>query len=216
MLVTPDQIRAARALKNWSQAELAARVDMATPSIGNIESGKHTPSLQTQTAIIDVFETAGIEFIDGGVRHNKHTVKSLQGHSGFAEFRAEVLADARNGALDICVSNVDERQFSKWGQGKVNETYKAEMKKINGLNFRILIEEEDTHLSASYATYRWLPKDIFGEISFYIYSDKTAIISFEDDDFNAFIIRHPRVTNFYRREFDRLWAKAYDVKEEKP
>ena len=209
MLVTPDQIRAARALKNWSQAELAEKVNMATPSIGNIEAGKHTPSQQTQAAIFEVFEAAGIEFIDGGVRHNPHTVKSLQGHSGFAEFRMDVLNEARNGALDICVSNVDERQFSKWGEGKVNDAYRAEMKKIPDLNFRILIKENDDFLSASYATYKWLPEDRFGEISFYVYGEKIAIISFEDDDFNAFVIKHPHVSNFYRREFDRLWKKAF-------
>ena len=215
MLVTPDQIRAARALKNWSQAELAERVSMATPSIGNIESGKHVASPQTQAAILEAFESAGIEFIDGGVRHNKHTVKSLQGHSGFAEFRADVLDEARNGALDICVSNVDERQFAKWGEGKVNEHYRAEMQKISGLKFRILIEEDDTHVSAGYAEYRWLPTDRFGEISFYVYSDKIAIISFEDNDFNAFVIKHPRVSGFYRREFERLWNKASTFKTEK-
>lgn len=211
--MTPDQIRAARALKNWSQAELAERVSMATPSIGNIESGKHVASPQTQAAILEVFEAAGIEFIDGGVRHNPHTVKSLQGHSGFAEFREDVLHEARKGALEICVSNVDERQFSKWGEGKVNDSYRAEMKKIPGLNFRILIKENDDFQSASYATYRWLPADKFGEISFYVYGEKVAIISFEDNDFNAFIIKHPRVSNFYRRDFDRLWKKSFSAEE---
>jgi transcriptional regulator with XRE-family HTH domain len=215
MHITPDQIRAARALKNWSQSDLAERVGMATPSIGNIEAGKHIASPHTQKAIIEAFEIAGIEFIDGGVRYNRHTVKSLQGHSGFAEFRADVLNDARNGALDICVSNVDERQFAKWGEGKVNENYKAEMQRIPGLHFRILIQENDTFLSASYATYKGLPKDIFGEISFYVYGDKTAIISFEDNDFNAFVLRHPRITSFYRREFDRLWKKAASAETKK-
>jgi transcriptional regulator with XRE-family HTH domain len=214
MLITPDQIRAARALKNWSQADLAQRVDMATPSIGNIEAGKHTPTPQTQNAIIEVFEAAGIEFIDGGVRHQNHTVKVLQGYDGFADFRADVLTHAQAGPLDVCVNNVDERQFDKWGEGKTNDNYFAQMKNIKDLSFRILVHESDTYLSASdYAAYRWLPEDMFGEISFYVYADKTAIISFEDDVFSAFIIKHPRVANFYRREFDRLWGKAFEQKE---
>jgi len=62
-----------------------------------------------------------------------------------------------------------------------------------------------------YASYRWLPEKIFGEISFYVYGEKVAIISFKNNDFNAFVISHKEIADFYRQDFGRLWTQARDI-----
>ncbi|MGB3272224.1 MAG: helix-turn-helix transcriptional regulator [Xanthobacteraceae bacterium] len=66
LMLTPAQIRAARALLNWSQADLAAASGVALQSIKNIETGKTDPRLSTATALCRALETAGIIFIDDG------------------------------------------------------------------------------------------------------------------------------------------------------
>lgn len=215
-MITPSQIRAARGLLQWTQGDLASRSGVSAPAITNIELEKQQPTIPTLEKIERAFTSAGVEIMrDGGVRPRQSGIVTYEGRQGFALFRQDVLETAKSGPVEICVSNVDEREFDKWGQGSVNDHYVAEMAKIKTFQFRILVQEGDTYFTGSqYARYRWLPQNLFGKISFYIYGSKTAIISFQDNNFSAFILHNNRVTDFYREEFDRLWeiAKPADGK----
>lgn len=212
MFITTAQVRAARALLDWNQSDLAQHAGLSKDHVANYEL-ERSKSLDVLEKIYTALTTEGIVFTEGeGVRKRNYEIRVLQGREGFAEFRADVLSDARLGPLDVCVSNVDEVQFEKWGSGKVNDDYRAGMAKIDTLRFRILIKENDKFLTgARYAAYRWLPEELFGEISFYVYGNKVAIISFIDDDFHAFIIGHSAIAGFYRKDFNRLWGQAHDI-----
>jgi putative transcriptional regulator len=50
-----NRIRVLRAEKGWSQAELAARVDVSRNSINAVENGKFDPSLPLAFRIADAF-----------------------------------------------------------------------------------------------------------------------------------------------------------------
>ncbi len=50
-----NHIRVLRAMKDWSQAELAERVHVSRNSINSIENGKFEPSLGLAFRIADVF-----------------------------------------------------------------------------------------------------------------------------------------------------------------
>ncbi|WP_082549502.1 helix-turn-helix transcriptional regulator [Mesorhizobium sp. Root552] len=63
-MLTPQQIRAARGLLNWSQRELAEASGVALQSIKNIETGKTDPRLSTATALRHTLESKGVIFID--------------------------------------------------------------------------------------------------------------------------------------------------------
>lgn len=65
-MLIPAQIRAARALLSWSQADLAAASGVALQSIKNIETGKTDPRLSTATALRRALETAGVVFLTDG------------------------------------------------------------------------------------------------------------------------------------------------------
>ena len=216
-MITPSQIRAARGLLEWTQADLSEKSGVSPSAITHIEKGKQEPTISTLEKIENAFVLAGIEIMaDGGVRPRSSGIVTFHGKDGFALFRQDVLNTAKSGQVEICVSNVDERQFDKWGEGVVNENYVSEMAKIKTFKFKILVQEGDTYFTGSqYASYRWLPENLFGKISFYIYGTKTAIISFEENDFNAFVLNHSRVTEFYREEFQRLWDIAKPLAGEK-
>ena len=64
-MITGAQIRAARALLNWSSAELADRAGAARQTIVRIEQidGLPNSKVQTLVEIKTVIELAGIEFI---------------------------------------------------------------------------------------------------------------------------------------------------------
>jgi transcriptional regulator with XRE-family HTH domain len=70
MEITPEQIRAARALLHLGQAELAARAHVSVVTIRRLERGQDSERVApgTVAGVRDVLEKAGAEFIPGGVR----------------------------------------------------------------------------------------------------------------------------------------------------
>ncbi len=64
MSLTPEQCRAARALLNWSQPDLAEAVDMTQKTITSFETGTRTPHPNNLAAIRAALEEAGVIFID--------------------------------------------------------------------------------------------------------------------------------------------------------
>jgi len=72
-MISPAQIRAARALIGWKQTELASAAGLSEMSVKNIERGSTDPRVSTLEAIRTALEAAGVEFIndergDGVVR----------------------------------------------------------------------------------------------------------------------------------------------------
>jgi transcriptional regulator with XRE-family HTH domain len=77
-MITPEQIRGARAMLGLTQAELARRAGISKTGLNNIESGSSDPKASTLRAIQQVLEAAGVEFISEngggpGVRLRKRT-----------------------------------------------------------------------------------------------------------------------------------------------
>ncbi len=70
MIISPEQIRAARALLRLEQDELARRAHVSVVTIRRLEAaqrpGRVTPA--TMEGVRQALEQAGAEFIEGGVR----------------------------------------------------------------------------------------------------------------------------------------------------
>lgn len=64
MSVLPAQIRAGRALVNWSQNDLVAASKVAKKTIADFEREARQPYARTLAAIRTALETAGVEFIE--------------------------------------------------------------------------------------------------------------------------------------------------------
>ena len=61
-----NRLRVLRAEREWSQAELAKRLDVSRQAVNAIETGKHDPSLGLAFKIARVFETPLDEIFDDG------------------------------------------------------------------------------------------------------------------------------------------------------
>jgi predicted transcriptional regulator len=80
MTLSRAQCRAARALLEWSQEELAQHASVTQKTIADFERGATTPYARTITKIIDALELAGVELLNGGapgarlspVRHSQN------------------------------------------------------------------------------------------------------------------------------------------------
>ena len=65
-MISRPQIRAARALLGWTQADLAENAGLSEISVKNIERGVAAPKASTMAALITAIEKAGVEFTNGG------------------------------------------------------------------------------------------------------------------------------------------------------
>jgi transcriptional regulator with XRE-family HTH domain len=64
LMISPAQCRAARALLDWSQQELADKAGVGVVTVRNFEGGSRAPHNSTMDVIKRCLESAGVEFID--------------------------------------------------------------------------------------------------------------------------------------------------------
>jgi transcriptional regulator with XRE-family HTH domain len=62
-MITPRQIRAARALLDWSQQNLADKAIVSLNALARLERGSVDPRASTLSAVEKALHRAGIEFI---------------------------------------------------------------------------------------------------------------------------------------------------------
>lgn len=209
-MITPAQIRAARALKSWSQSDLATRAGLAVPSIANIELGKQKPSAATLTKIYEAFDAADIKFLENdGVRRRTDAVHIYKGKKGFCDFMDDVYETVKKGGGEICVSNVDERDWIKWMTQEGYDKHAQRMAPFKeNINFRIIVKENDWFFIADkIAEYRWVPEEQFASVPFYVYGNKLAIILFLDEPL-IFLIHSEDAAQAFREKFDIAWEQA--------
>jgi len=63
-MLTPEQLRAGRALVDWSRDELADKSGVSPNTVWGFEQGRSDPKLSTLNKWRRALEAAGIEFID--------------------------------------------------------------------------------------------------------------------------------------------------------
>lgn len=211
MSITTAQIRGARGILNWSQQDLAQRTGISATSIGSIENGQTTPRESTLATIRKTFESAGIEFIGlEGIRQRSGDVRTYKGLDGFIEFYNDIYNTVRDNPAEIYVSNVDERQFVKL----LGDFAKIHVKRITDLKtvkYKILIREGDNYVPGSgYAEYRWIPKELFASVPFYVYGDKLAVMVFDNEP-SVIVLRYPSIAEAYRVQFTDMWNRSSAV-----
>ena len=212
MTITTAQIRGARGLLNWSQSELSRRTGISTTSIGNIEAGNTQARESTLKLIRQAFENSGIEFIGTeGIRAKNEVIDIYEGQTGFVNFFDNVYQTLLSTEPRIFACNIDESVFKKWASHTA-EAHLARMKKIPGLVCKVLLREGDTNFIASeYAEYKWLPADLFSSVPFYVFSNKLAIILFDEHP-KIIVLNNSSVAEAYKLQFLGLWEVSSEPK----
>lgn len=178
-MIDNRQIRAARALLEWSQTDLARAAGMALSSIKAIESCASTPRRETLEAIAATFEAAGIDFCPpSGVRMKTDVVTVHQGRSAATELLNSILRHAPNDpSQELCIIGLDEQQAAELDGPDIHLTLSARLGQA-GVRERILIADGVKEFLREQTSYRWMPRDAFcRNAPIYIYGDKVAVQS---------------------------------------
>lgn len=176
-MIDHRQIRAARALLNWSQVELARAADMATSSIKNVESETTSARKETLAQIQEAFDLNGVEFTPASGVRLKHDIVAIHdGRQATIALLDNIYAHASAAAQrEVCIIGLDET-FSVETDGLLLLASHLDRLAKAGIKERILICQGDTRYLNAPECYRWLPRQYFTRNApIYIYGDRIAI-----------------------------------------
>lgn len=206
-MLTIEQIRAARALLDWSQSDLAAHASLSQTGIARIENGTNKPNSKTLEKIMTAFDLADIEFIGTtGVKKRTGEIRTLRHVDGFKTLMDWVYEAAKSGDQNICLFNGVPQQFRKF-LGDWYEIHAARMDKIkNNFALKIIVKEGETNFLANdFAEYRWFPESLFNEKTVYAFGTKLAFLNFSEDDVTIRVMDQSDFSESFRVLFNIAW-----------
>jgi len=223
-MITAAQLRAARALLDWTRSDLAKAASISPETIKNIEHGTFRPQEVTSEAIIRAFASHGVEFTGNeGVQLRRDSVTRQEGTEGFKRFLDDVYLAAQQpysfdgGAKALCVTAIGDVDFSKH-LGDFFAQHVRRMNEIKNLKMLILLKEKPTTKTSeekrgSYREYRFRSQGDNANASFYVYGDKLAILDFErvENSPQIVVISSALAAKAYREQFDAMWRTATPV-----
>jgi transcriptional regulator with XRE-family HTH domain len=208
-MIEPRQIRAARALLNWSQADLAKASSIAIGSIKNIENSLTVARKDSIKHIVEAFENAGIEFIDNhGVRLKSNDIEVFEGRERFEEFYLFMYDHLDRTGGNVCLSTGNEKLFREYRTDF--EAHKRRMKALvesGRITFRVLATE--SYFTSTWAQYKWQPQQSTTPIAFYAFGQCLALISFAHSN-PPYVVLHRSgpFAEAYRSAFEMAWANG--------
>jgi len=204
ILITPAQCRAARALLNWSQPDLAERCDMNVQTISAFEKETGSPTKTTLQKITQILENAGVELLENDgvcIARNK-----IYKSDTMAEVMDDMLHLLKEGD-EILLHCADERRSPP----EVIERYR--LLHAKGIKSRATICEGNTYLRDGIPS-KWIPKDYFANSEvFAIYADKFVIhIDGYEGEMSQFLtIKNKTLADAMRRQFEYWWKNGKEI-----
>lgn len=208
-MITPTQMRSARAMLNLSQGQVSEHLGIAANTLSKIESGQIDTPASRASEIQKFYERSGIKFTENeGVCWRKEEVKKYEGRRGFIDFMFHVYEIAAQRGGPICVANVDECDWIRTLGDDLALELREKTTALKKVDAKILVKEGDYNFTATgYAKYKWLPRDVMGETPFYIFGDSLAFIKFAEnvDDVKVFVLEQPLFARSVKKMFDAVW-----------
>lgn len=206
-MISPTQMRAARAMLNLSQGDVAKSLGIAANTLSNIESGQSDAPSSRLKEIQSFYEMQGVEFLeDNGVRERKSYVQRYQGAEGFRAFMDDVYETARKHGGDICLFNSKPSMWHKW-LGEEWYSMHAERMKLLGdrIRVRITVQEGEDFFILGAAEHKWFSKDMWKEKIFYSYGPKLGFLDFSNNDVQILVLNQREFAESFRVLFDIAW-----------
>jgi transcriptional regulator with XRE-family HTH domain len=197
------QIKAARALLDWSQEDLAIYANLSIATVRKLEMGFISPRHSTTFVIRQAIENAGIEFLaDEGIRRRKQDIIVYEGLSGDPEFFADIDRTLRQkGGAVLAVA------ATKSGCHALNEIAATHRR----TNVKCLLTEgASSSLNVLRFEARSFSQHFVDPVPFYVYGDKYAVVSASGagDCSRVIVIQSVMTAEASRRHFASLWDKA--------
>ena len=207
-MITREQIKAARAMLDWSQKVLAEKCgDISEPTVKLLEAGKVHSTENTLGIIRKTLEGAGIEFIPQGVRFRDDVLTILEpadeNDNLFLKILDDVYYTLRGTNGELLYSFVDN------SASPPEVTDRELMIRRDGITMRSLVRYGDSYLVYPLDEYRYLPKGYYINNPTLVYGNKFAV-ALQDIATRrirkAVIIKDNAVADLKKKEFEIIWS----------
>ena len=200
IMLTAEQIRAARAILKWGQGDLASASGVSVPTVANIETDRQKPNDSTLHKLQDALQSAGIEFIEGGVRRVQNLVKIYEGDDCYLRLLDDAFLALVKDRGEILFSAADDRRSPP----AVIEKFRAMRR--SGIRMRSLVRDKDTYLMGDVADYRWMDEKLFvdGDVKI-IFGDVVAYLMTWLDVPRVVLVQDKHIADENRRMFEFVW-----------
>ena len=133
MVITPEQLRAARAILEISQDAVAKEVGMTHTKLSRLEKGTTDATSTDLSAIQSFYESKGLEFTDNhGVRIKQTFETVYYGQKGLRELMDVLYETVSIEGGDICLFHLGSGKFRQWLGDDWYKTHAKRMIKIKG------------------------------------------------------------------------------------
>ena len=197
-MIQAYQIRAARALVNWSQTELAERAGISLSAVADCEAERGKTAQATLEKMVAAFEQAAVFFTESGVERRNTATYEITGEGWWLRVLDDVfyeLADHQKPEMLMLFAD------DKASPPAVNEHLRRMRKE--GIKMRQLVQDGNRYLMAPLKEYRWVPKKHFLNNVTVVYGDKVAVCA--EDNTKAVIFRDAALATTWRSIFEMLW-----------
>ncbi|NCC21608.1 MAG: XRE family transcriptional regulator [Alphaproteobacteria bacterium] len=203
-MLTAQQVRAARALINWSQKELAQKSGISLNAINNFEREIVAPRQDTLLALRRTLEEAGLEFIgDSGVNKARDQLRMEQHDGNFMKVLIDdMILVARSGIKTFWLHGIDPTEFApesleKWWQAKQG----------TDIDERVLLSYGNFNFASRDPIYRWVSREMLGEVPFVAYGGNLAIL-LGNPATRLVIMRSRPIAKTFEDQFIIHWSGA--------
>jgi len=210
-MISVEQIKAARALLEWTQEDLAKSAGVSKPSINTLERRVSNPTKETQEAVQKALEKAGVEFTEGpGVKLKGTILKTqvFEGSDSLLRLKRDIFATLNRTDKELMIAGVDEKKYQELGGDRIVQEIKKRLK--NNIKTKLLICKGDTNLIEPKDHYRQVPKEFFSLTPYYVYDDKYAILLWGPPQ-KIVVIENAEIAECYRQQFLAHWAVGEKV-----
>ena len=201
-----EQIKAARSLLNWSQEDLAKKSGYSLATINNIERGQYEAHSATMADIIQTFEQAGVQFIDGpGVKIDEvdFRIKAYEGEQALGLLLSKIglaLEESENESLYI--SGIDEGVLK---QKTVEKDLKKLFKRLGkDVSVRILCHKNQSDALGFFNFQKKIVADTVPLIPCFLYKNRVALVTLQNP-VHVTILYNESLAEVYKALFNHLW-----------
>lgn len=208
-MIEAKQIRAARALLEWSQQDLAKATGLATSSIKNIENDSTAHRRASIQLIGNTLDDAGIEFTAGsGVRLRNDILALHSGRNATSSLLDTLYQSAHTSSdREICIFGFDE-DMAESLDGQNSRKHHIARLQTAGIAERILVAQGNRSFLNAPDCYRWLPTSYFNKSTpIFIAGDRVAI-HFGTLKRRAITIHLRSLAQHLRQLFNFVWDHA--------
>lgn len=208
IMISIQQIKAARALLDWTQDDLAKEAGLSKPAINTLERRLANPRLETLANIQKAFERAGVEFTDGqGLRLRDMVLKTVifEGNDALVRLCHDIFDTLVGTGKTLMISGIAEEKYRHFGGQRILDEIDRRIK--HAIPTKLLSCEGDKNFIEPIEHYRWVPKAFFPSVPTYIYDNKYAIFLWGPPQ-KVVLIENAEIAESFRQQFLSLWNNA--------